>query len=66
MFQTIFEIDKNNKICVTWQNKGWTKVETMEDWDKIREQIIEQPSPENNENYPQYLIIEIKRQIEGG
>ncbi len=44
MFQVIFGIDKNEEICIVWENKSWTKVETMEDYDKIRAQIVEQPS----------------------
>ncbi len=49
IFQAIFAIDKNEEIRVVWQKKGWTKVETTEDWDKIKEQVVEQPSPEDNE-----------------
>ena len=64
-FQVIFRIDKNEEICITWQNKDWTKVETTKDWDKIRKQVIEQPSLENNENFLQCLMMEIRRQMEG-
>lgn len=41
------------------------KVETIEDEDKIKEQVIEKPGLENNRNYPLYLVMEIWGQIEG-
>ncbi len=50
-FRAIFWVDKNKEIRVIWQNKDWTKVETTEDWDKIREQVVEQPCPEENGNF---------------
>ena len=50
-FRAIFRINKNQKICVTWQNKSWTKMKITEDWNKIREQVIEQPSLKNNGNF---------------
>lgn len=37
----------------------------MEDWDKIKKQIVEQPNLEYNGNFPWYLMIEIRRQIGG-
>lgn len=49
-FWVIFKIDKNKEIHVSWQNKSWTKVETMEDWDKIKRQVVEQLSPKDNRN----------------
>ena len=35
-------------------------MKTIEDWDKIREQVVEQSSPEDNENFPQGLVMEIR------
>ena len=66
MFWAIFGIDKNEEIRVIWQNKSWTKVETTEDWDKIREQIIEQSSLKNNRNFPRRLVMEIREQMKEG
>ena len=60
-FQAIFKIDKNNKICIIWQNKSWTKVETTKDWNKIKGQIVKQFSSKNNENYLWHLLIKIKK-----
>ena len=37
----------------------------MEDWDKIREQVVKQPSPEDNKNFLQRLIIEIRGRMGG-
>ncbi len=37
----------------------------MEDWDKIKKQVVEQPSPEDNRNFPQCLVMEIRRQMRG-
>ncbi len=62
-FRVIFGIHKHEKIRVAWQNKCWTKVETTEDWDKIREQVVEQPSPEENGNFPRRLVMKIRRRI---
>ncbi len=64
-FRAIFEINKYEKIRVAWQNKGWTKVETTEDWYKISEQVIEQPSPEDNGNFPRRLVMEIRGRMGG-
>ncbi len=64
-FRAIFGIDKHEKIRVAWQNKGWTKVETTEDWDKIREQVIEQASLEDNGNFPRRLVMEIRGRMGG-
>ncbi len=66
MFWAIFEIDKHEKICIAWQNKGWTKVEITENWDKIREQVVEQPSPADNGNFPQHLAMKIRGRMGGG
>ncbi len=66
MFRAIFGSDKHEKIRVAWQNKGWTKVETTKDWDKIREQVVEQLSPEDNRNFSWRLVIKIRRRMEGG
>ena len=41
-------------------------METMKDWDKIKEQVVEQPSLEDNKNFPQRLVMEIRGQIERG
>ena len=63
MFRAIFEIDKNKKIRVTWQKKRWTRVERTKDWNKIREQVVEQPNSENNENFLWRFVIEIWGQM---
>ncbi len=65
MFRARFEIDKHEKISVVWQNKSWTKVETTEDWDKIREQVVEQLNLEDNGNFARRLVIEIREQMGG-
>ena len=44
MFKAIFGLKKMEKVCVTWQNKGWTKVTTAEDWEKVKSQIVQQLS----------------------
>ncbi len=66
MFRIIFGIDKNEEICVTWQNKSWTKIEITEDWDKIREQVVEQYSLEDNRNFLWRLVIKIRGQMGEG
>ncbi len=38
-------------------------METTEDWDKIRERVVEQPSQEDNGNFLQRLVIEIRGQM---
>lgn len=65
-FWAIFGFDKNKKICIIWQNKSQTKVEITEDQDNIREQVVEQPSLENNGNFLQNLVIEIRKEIGRG
>ena len=65
-FRGIFGIGKNEEIHVAWQNKGWAKVKTTEDWDKIREQVVEQPSPEDNGNFPRRLVMEIRGRMGAG
>ncbi len=66
MFRAIFGRDKNEEIRVVWQNKSWTKVEITEDWDKIRKQVAKQPSPKDNRNFLQYLVMKIRGQMVGG
>lgn len=66
MFRAIFGINKNKEICVVWQNKGQIKVETVEDQNKIRNQVVKQPNPENNKNFPQRLVMELRRQMKRG
>ena len=48
------------KVCVAWQNQGWTKVTIVEDWEKVKDQVIEKPSFEKNRRFPRYLVIEIE------
>lgn len=45
MFRATFSLREIEKVCVAWQNEGWTKVTTTEDWEKIKDQVIKQPSP---------------------
>ncbi len=40
-------------------------METTEDWDKIRVQVVEQPSAEDNRNFPRRLVMEIKGRMGG-
>ncbi len=40
-------------------------METIEDWDKIWEQVVEQPSPEDNGNFPRHLVMEIRGRMRG-
>ena len=40
-------------------------METMEDWDKMKEQIVEESSSKDNGNFLWHLVMEIRGQIEG-
>ena len=59
-FKAIFGLKEEEKVRVTWQNKGWTKVTTAEDWKKVKGQVVDQPSPEENSGFPRCLVIEIE------
>ena len=48
------------KVRVAWQNEGWTKVTTVEDWEKVKSQVVEQPSLEENGGFPRRLVMEIE------
>lgn len=63
MFWAIFKRDKNEKIRIIWQNKSWIKTEITENQDKIREQVVKQPSLKDNKNFLQHLLMEIRKQI---
>ena len=41
MFRVIFGSKKMEKVCVDWQNEGWTKVTTIKDWEKVKNQVVE-------------------------
>ena len=43
-FRATFSLKKVEKVCVAWQNKGWTKVITANDWKKVKGQVVKQPS----------------------
>lgn len=60
IFRTTFGLKKIEKVYITWQNKGWTKVTTMKDWEKIKSQVVKQPNPEENEGFLYCLIMEIE------
>ena len=53
------------KVRVAWQNEGWTKVTTAEDWEKAKGQVVKQRSPEENRRFLRHLVIEIERR-QGG
>ena len=60
-FRATFGLKELDKVCVAWQNKGWTKVITAEDWEKVKGQVVEQPSPEENGGFPRCLVMEIEK-----
>ena len=64
-FRATFGLREVEKVRVAWQNKGWTKVTTAEDWEKVKGQVVEQPSPEENGGFPRRLVIEIEER-QGG
>ena len=35
-FRATFGLREVEKVRVAWQNKGWTKVTTAEDWEKVK------------------------------
>ena len=59
-FRAIFGLREMEKVRVAWQNEGWTKVTTAEDWEKVKGQVVEQPSPEENGGFPRRLVMEIE------
>ena len=64
-FRAKFGLREVEKVCVAWQNKGWTKVTTVEDWENVKGQVVEQPSPEENSGFPHCLVMEIEER-QGG
>lgn len=36
IFRAIFSLKKIEKVCVTWPNKGWTKITTVKDWKRVK------------------------------
>ena len=59
-FRATFGLREMEKVRVAWQNEGWTKVTTAEDWEKVKGQVVEQPSPEENGGFPRRLVMEIE------
>ena len=57
-FRAAFGLREMEKVRVAWQNEGWTKVTTVEDWEKIKGQVVEQPSLEENGRFLHRLVIE--------
>ena len=62
MFRATFGLKEVKKVRVAWQNKGWTKVTTAEDWEKVKGQVVEQSNPEENGGFPRRLVMEIEEQ----
>ena len=60
-FRATFGLREMEKVHVAWQNEGWTKVTTTDDWEKIKGQVVKQPSPKENREFLQCLVIEIER-----
>ena len=60
MFRATFGLKKMEKVRVAWQNEGWTKVTTAEDWEKVKGHVVEKPSPEENGEFPRRLVMEIE------
>ena len=48
------------KVRVAWQNEGWTKITTAKDWEKIKGQVVEKPSSEENREFLRRLLIELE------
>ena len=40
MFRATFGLRKIEKVYVAWQNKGWTKVITAGDEEKVKDQVV--------------------------
>ena len=59
-FKTIFGLREMEKVLIAWQNKGWTKVTTAEDWKKVKGQVVKQSSPKENGGFSCRLEIEIE------
>ena len=60
MFRATFGLREVEKVRVAWQNKGWTKVTTAEDWEKVKGQVVEKPSLEENSSFPCCLVMKIE------
>ena len=65
MFKAKFDLKEVEKVRVAWQNKGWAKVITAKDWEKVKCQIVKQPNPEENSGFPRHLVIKIEKR-QGG
>ena len=61
-FTATFGFKEIEKVCIAWQNEGWTKVTTAKNWEKVKGQVIKQPSPEENEGFSCCLVMEIEEQ----
>ena len=60
-FKATFSLKEMEKVHVAWQNEGWTKVTTAEDWEKVKGQVVEQPNLEENRGFSRRLVMEIER-----
>ena len=60
-----FSLREVEKVRVAWQNKGWTKITTAEDWEKVKGQLVKQASLEENGVFPHRLVMEIEER-QGG
>ena len=60
MFRATFGLREMEKVRVAWQNESWTKVTTAEDWEKVKGQVVKQPSPEENGGFLRRLVMEIE------
>ena len=64
-FRATFGLKKIKKVRIAWQNESWTKVIIAKDWEKVKGQVVKQPSLEKNREFLHCLVIEIGGQ-QGG
>ena len=60
IFRATFGFREVEKVRVAWQNKGWTKVTTAGDWEKVKGRVVKQLSPEENGGFPRRLVMKIE------
>ena len=60
-FRATFGLREVEKVRVAWQNKGWTKLKTAEGSEKIKGQVVKQPSLEENGGFSRRLVMEIEK-----
>ena len=65
MFRVTFGLKEMKKVRVAWQNKGQTKVTTAKDQKKVKGQMVEQSSPEENRRFSRHLMMEIEERQDG-